>query len=154
MGRNPGGRMKTARLLVLVGTLTLAYGIFGILSNAAFTTPLATAFNFAITIMINDLLLIPFVILVCGLTGFLPSHWQPPFRTALMISGILILIALWGIEGQIRAVQPGNSSILPNQYAKSLAILLIPVWVLSMGIAFFTKKRTIRRSAGAVDTAG
>lgn len=138
--------MKCAWLLVVGGTLTLAYGIFGILSNAAFTTPLATAFNLAITLMINDLLLIPFVILVGGLTGFLPSHWQPPFRAALMVSGILILIALWGIEGQIRDVQPGNTSILPNQYAKSLAIILIPVWTLSMGIAFFTKKKTIRCS--------
>jgi hypothetical protein len=89
--------------LIASGILVLALGVFG-----------------------------PLVILIGALTAFLSDRWRTSVRAALVISGVVILIALWGVEGQLREVQPGNTSILPNRYLESVLMLLIPVWCLTL----------------------
>jgi hypothetical protein len=129
-GRKATPHRVGAGLFLAAGVAIFAYGVFGMLRNAAVTTPLATLGILVLTILINDLLLLPFVILVGILTTFVPSRLRSPLRAALLISGTVILLGLWGIEGQIRNVQPGNATILPNRYPGSVFLLLSPIWAL------------------------
>jgi hypothetical protein len=143
----PGAWRRGPRVLVAIGCGVLLYGIVGLLRHAAVTTPAATTVRWVLILMANDLVLMPAVIVVGVLTTRLSRAFAPAVRAGLIVSGCLMLIATWGVVGQIREVQPGNNEILPNHYATSLALMLGPVWLTLLIVAFAQARRRARRAA-------
>lgn len=121
-----------SRLLVAftaVGVVVMAYGIFGFMQNAQFTTPWPTVRSLMITLVVNDLLVLPLLLAAGALTTLLPPQLRPPLRAAMIVSAVVIAFAVWGSVGQSRDVQLGNPTVLPNNYVVSILIILVPVWL-------------------------
>src|SRR6266536_1468183 len=79
-------------------------------------------------LLVHDLLLVPAVLAVGLAVRRLPPALQPPVRAALIVSGTLALMSLPLLLGYGRATQPGNASLLPGDYPRSLAITVGTVW--------------------------
>lgn len=116
-----------------VGSLAMGYGLLRLFAQPIQTVPLATGMRFAAILLLHDLLVLPLVF-GAGLVmvRWVPSPWRPPIRFALFVSAMVALIAIWGLAGQAIDVQPGNDQVLPNHYPTSVAILLAPVWLLTL----------------------
>jgi hypothetical protein len=120
------GRMFWA--LLPVGGLFIAWGLTGLLRNAASSVPASWLRWFIGGLLAEDLLLIP-AILAMGLAiRHLPAGLQPPARAALIVSGTLALMSVPLLLGYGRSAQPGNSSVLPGDYPASLGITVGAVW--------------------------
>lgn len=142
-----GGWRRGPRVLIGIGCCVLLYGVVGLLRHAAVTTPVWTAVRWILILMTNDLVLMPSVIVIGVLTTRLPRTFAPIVRAGLIISGCMLLIATWGVVGQIREVQPGNNEILPNHYATSLALMLGPVWAVLLIVGFARARRKAGKAA-------
>lgn len=129
------------RVGLVAGGLVIAYGVGGLLVNAASTRPPAWAGWLLATLLVNDLLLLPALFAVGVLVGRLPGRWRVPVRTALVVSGVLVLVTLPAFLGDGRDVQPGNASLLPNAYGRNLLVLLSVVWTAA---AAWTLARSLR----------
>jgi hypothetical protein len=116
------------RVGLVVGGLVLAYGVGGLLVNAASTRPPAWATWLLVTLLVNDFLVLPALFAVGVLVGRVPGAWRVPVRAALVVSGVLVLVTLPAFLGDGRDVQPGNASLLPNAYGRNLLIMLSVVW--------------------------
>ena len=82
---------------------------------------------------IHDLVLLPLVFGFAALAfRLVPPVWRAPVRFALLVSLFVILVAAWGVAGQLIEVQPGNRHVLPNHYPTSVALLLAPVWLVTL----------------------
>src|SRR6266540_3820754 len=68
-----------------------------------------------------------------------------PLRAALLVSGVVVLVSLPAFLGNGRATQPGNDSVLPNDYAASLATVLALVWVVILLPATIAAARRVNR---------
>lgn len=136
------------RVLIAIGCGVLLYGVVGLLRHAVVTTPATTTVRWVLILMTNDLVLMPSIIVVGMLTTLLPRALAPAVRAGLIVSGVLMLVATWGVVGQIREVQPGNNEILPNHYATSLALMLGPVWLVLFILAFAMARRKASKAAG------
>jgi hypothetical protein len=134
------------RTIVGIGCAVLLYALAGVLQHAAVTTPMTTALRWILILMTHDLVLVPVVILIGVVVGLLPRSLAPAVRAGLIISGMLALVATWGVVGQIIEVQPGNNEILPNHYPTSLALLLGPVWLVLLAAAAVSARRARRRN--------
>jgi hypothetical protein len=115
----------------LAGALVLVYGLAGLVRHAAGTVPTAWARWLLAVLLANDLLLVPAVLLTGRLLGRTAPAWRP-LRAALLVSGVVVLVSLPAFLGNGRATQPGNDSVLPNDYAASLATVLALVWAVTL----------------------
>lgn len=130
-------------LVVLFGGVTLieATGT----DNPIELVPLATALRFAVILLLNDLVLMPLVFgFAVVVFRLLPAPWLPPARFALFVSAMVLIIAIWGLAGQVIEVQPGNEHVLPNSYPRSVAILLTPVWLFALGWGWYAQRQQSR----------
>jgi ABC-type uncharacterized transport system permease subunit len=107
----------------------MAFGAWGLLGHAEATMPAAWARWLAATLLVHDLLLAPALLAAGWLVGRLPGAWRAPVRAGLLVSATVVLVTLPAFLGDGRATQPGNASLLPNHYGRSLALVLTPVWV-------------------------
>lgn len=117
-----------------VGVVVMAYGIVGFTQNAQFTTPWPTVRSLIVTLVVNDLLVLPLLLAAGALTTLLPPQIRPPLRAAMIVSAVVIAFAVWGSVGQSRDVQLGNPTVLPNNYVESILILLVPVRLLAVAL--------------------
>ncbi len=117
--------------LLPVGAALIAWGVLGLLRQAASTAPASWLAWFLGGLLAHDLLLAPAVFAVGLATRRLPDALRPPVRAALIVSGTLALMSVPLLLGYGRATQPGNSSVLPGNYAFNLAIVLAAVWVIA-----------------------
>lgn len=131
-------RSRAFAVLAPLGFLAMGYGLFGLLKNAALTTPMVTLPRLGGAVLLNDLLLIPLLLGVGALTTLLPVRLRPPIRAALIVTGVVLVLALWATEGQRRSVQPGNTHILPNNYVVSALLILGPVWALAAAVSVWS----------------
>jgi len=138
--------------LVACGVLFMVVGVAGMLNNARVTTPVNTAALAGALLVLTDLALLPVVLAVGALTTLVAARSRGPVRAALVISGGVGLVAAWGVWGQLHPVQPGNWTILPNNYAYSLLLILGPVWLLAalLAIAGAVRGRRAAPAAPAV----
>ncbi|HEX6676697.1 MAG TPA: hypothetical protein VF486_16930 [Actinomycetes bacterium] len=127
------------------GGLVLAYGLVGLLRHAAGTVPAAWARWLLAVLLANDLLLVPAVLLAGRLLGRTAPAWRRPLRAALLASGVVVLVSLPAFLGHGRATQPGNGSVLPNDYAASLATVLALVWAATLLPTAIAAARRARR---------
>lgn len=114
--------------LLPVGGLLMAWGLVGLFRDAALTVPASWLRWFLGGLLVHDLLLVPAVLAVGLAVRRLPPALQPPVRAALIVSGTLALMSLPLLLGYGRATQPGNASLLPGDYPRSLAITVGAVW--------------------------
>jgi hypothetical protein len=127
------------------GGLVLAYGLAGLVRHAAGTVPASWARWLLAALLANDLLLLPTVLLAGRLLGRAAPAWRRPLRAALLVSGVVVLVSLPAFLGNGRATQPGNDSVLPNDYAASLATVLALVWVVILLPATIAAARRVNR---------
>jgi hypothetical protein len=121
--------------LLPVGTALIAWGVVGLLRDAASTAPASWLRWFLGGLLAHDLLLAPAIFAVGLATRRLPAALRPPTRAALIVSGTLVLLSVPLLLGYGRATQPGNTSLLPGNYPANLAIALAAVWLIAMAWA-------------------
>lgn len=117
---------------VAAGGGVMAFGVWGLLGHAQATMPAAWARWLAAALLGHDLLVAPALLAAGWLVGRLPGGWRAPVRAALVISGTVVLVTLPAFLGDGRATQPGNASVLPNHYGRSLVLVLAPVWAVAV----------------------
>jgi hypothetical protein len=115
-------------LALAAGGTVMAFGAWGLLGHAEATMPAAWARWLAAALLVHDLLVAPALLAVGWLVGRLPGGWRAPVRAGLLVSATVVLVTLPAFLGDGRATQPGNASLLPNRYGRSLALVLGPVW--------------------------
>jgi len=150
----PPAHGRTFWVGVVVGGAVLAAGTAGLLGQAEVTTPLPTALRFAATLLVHDLVVIPLVLAAGALAARLPDPWRGPVRTAAFASAVVVLFAVWGVIGQSRLpqVQPDNATVLPNDYARTVAVVLVPLWALTAARVWWSQRRA--RASGRPEPAG
>jgi len=114
------------------GGLVMAFGGWGLLGHAEATMPAAWARWLAAALLIHDLLVAPALLAAGWLVGRLSGGWRASVRAALVVSATVVLVTLPAFLGDGRTTQPGNTSVLPNQYGRSLALVLVPVWAVAI----------------------
>jgi len=124
------------------GGLVMAFGGWGLLGHAEATMPAAWARWLAAALLIHDLLVAPALLAAGWLVGHLSGGWRAPVRAALVVSATVVLVTLPAFLGDGRTTQPGNASVLPNHYGRSLALMLVPVWA----VAILDAARRTRRA--------
>jgi hypothetical protein len=115
-------------LAAAAGGMVMAFGAWGLLGHAEATRPAGWARWLAAALLVHDLLVAPALLAAGWLVGRLPGAWRVPVRAALVVSATVVLVTLPAFLGGGRATQPGNTSLLPNHYGRSLALVLTPVW--------------------------
>jgi hypothetical protein len=120
---------------VVVGGGLLAFGLVGLIRDAAATVPPAWAGWLLAALLVHDLVLVPAVFVVARLLRRVPAAWRPEVRWALTLSGVVVTVTLPAFLGDGRATQPGNTSVLPNDYTLSFALVVGLVWVAAAATA-------------------
>jgi hypothetical protein len=133
-------------LAVAAGGAVMAFGVWGLLGHAKATMPAAWARWLAAALLGHDLLVAPALLAAGWLVGRLPGGWRAPVRAALVVSATVVLVTLPAFLGDGRATQPGNTSVLPNHYGRSLVLVLAPVWAVAV-LAVLLRRRGV--AAGA-----
>jgi hypothetical protein len=129
-----------------VGSAVMAWGLVGLARQAASTTPPAWAAWLLVTLLVNDLLVLPAAFAVARLTSLTPAPWRRALRAALAVSAVLVLVTLPAFLGDGRSTQPGNRSVLPGDYPRSLALLVALVWaVAGAWVALALRRARLRR---------
>ncbi len=77
--------------------------------------------------LLNDLLLIPLLLGVGALTTLLPVRLRPPIRAALIVTGVVLVLAVWA-----------TAHILANNYVVSVLLILGPVWALAAAVSVWS----------------
>jgi hypothetical protein len=111
-----------------VGIPVMAYGVRGVLVDAADTNPGELARWIVGAAVVHDLVLIPLVAVAAwGLGRLVPGRWWGPVRAGLVVTGALCLVAAPFLAGFGR--DPGNPSLLPRDYAAGLVTAVAVVWL-------------------------
>jgi hypothetical protein len=119
------------------GTAIGLFGLSGLVADAAKTMPLLWLRWVVGLLLVHDLVVAPLVHLVGRrLRDHAPAAWRWPLQLGLVTSGVLVLASVPVLYGVGRATQPGNSSVLPGNYPRALAGVLLAVWlgVLTIGL--------------------
>ena len=113
------------------------------------TEPVPTSLRFAAILLLHALVLLPLVVgaaaVVLRAAG---PRWRAPVRFGLLLSGTVLLFAGWGAVAQIADAQPEHPSVLANDYGVSLALLLPPIWLVTLLWGLSSRRRG--RPASAV----
>jgi hypothetical protein len=139
--------------LLPVGALLIAWGVLGLLRQAASTAPASWLAWFLGGLLVHDLLLAPAVFAVGLATRRLPTPLRPPVRAALIVSGTLALTSVPLLLGYGRTTQPGNSSLLPGDYPANLITVLAAIWIIAAAWALYSRVCRRRRPPPARRTA-
>lgn len=149
MNQAPSHAPRYGRLfwsLLPVGSLLIAWGLVGLLRDAASTAPASWLRWFLGGLLAHDLLLAPAIFAIGVATRWLPAVVRPATRAALIVSGALVLLSVPLLLGYGRATQPGNASVLPGNYPANLAVVLTAVWIIAAAWALLSlaRRRTAR----------
>ena len=136
--------MKRFWAAAVVGWGLIGFGVWGVLANADDTRPLRWARWFFGSLIVHDLLFAP-VIFVGGalLSRRLPGWVRGPIQAALIVGGVLTLIAVPVIRGY--GMRPLNPSLQPRNYAVGLAVALGTVAAVT-GLEILRRAAVRRRS--------
>lgn len=148
----PAAPETTSRRGLLVGLVlglpVLAYGVGGVVVDAARTHPGELARWMVGANLANDLLVVP-AALVVGRVGrrLTPDRWWPVVRGGLVASGVLVLVAWPFVRGYGR--DPANPSLLPRDYGAGLVAALAVVWLVVAATTVVVVLRGRRRGPAA-----
>ncbi len=126
------------------GTAIGLFGLAGLLADAAKTMPLLWLRWLVGLLLVHDFVVAPLVHLAGRrLRDRAPAGWRWPLQLGLVTSGVLVLASVPVLYGVGRATQPGNASVLPGNYPRALAGVLLAVWlgVLTIGLLSARSRR-------------
>lgn len=110
---------------LLLGWIAIAFGIQQLMTSRV--DGLQWSVWFVGAILAHDMILAPAVFAVgTGLRRMVPGRLLAPMQGGLIASGMLLVFALPGLSG--RGDRHGDQSRLPNDYPRSVALVLIIVW--------------------------
>jgi hypothetical protein len=114
---------------LVLGVPIVAFGVRGVLVDAVDTHPGELTRWLVGTALVNDLLLVPLV-LVVGAVGrhLTPPRAWPAVRAGLLVSGVLCLVSWPFLRGWGR--DPTNPSLLARDYGLGLLVAQAVVWLL------------------------
>jgi hypothetical protein len=151
MGDEAGGAVKghpfqsrMSRLLLVAGALIIGYGIAGVFIDGARTRPAEWIKWFLGSLVAHDLVLAPLVFAAGVVVArAVPESWRAPVQAGLIISGIVTLSVYPFVRGYGR--NPDNPSVLPNDYAEGLAIVLASLWIVILVVSLLRRRWPSRR---------
>jgi hypothetical protein len=116
------------KLMLLLGWGVMAFGVLGLFHSSNRTHPEQWARWFFGSLAAHDFIVAP-IVFAAGtlLVTRIPAPWRAPIQGGLIASGIIALTAWPFLRGYGR--DPDNPSILPNNYAIGLIVVLAIVWV-------------------------
>ena len=118
-------------------------GFVGLASNSGQTEPLSWALWFGGGVVVHDLLLVPMVLAL----GIPARRLRAPYRTALVVAGLVSVVALPVVLGLGRRAD--NPSQLPLNYATDLAGVIAGIVLVAAaadGCARLLRMRRERRN--------
>jgi hypothetical protein len=115
------------------GWIVMAFGLWGLFHDSARTHPSEWARWFFGALFVHDFIVAPAVFLAAALVvARIPARGKAPLQCGLIASGIVGVTAWPFVRGYGR--RPDNSSVLPNNYAAGLLIVIGLIWV-TVGVA-------------------
>jgi len=133
------------RLGLLAGGAIFAFGLYGLLHNARATLPVDWFSWVAGALILHDALLLP-AVLVAGflLVRLVPATVRAGLQGTLAVCATVALMSVPVVLAKGRAAD--NPSLLPHDYAKNLAIVLVAILAGGMLITVLRAARSRRRS--------
>jgi hypothetical protein len=124
-----GGRQGPVFWASMLGAAIVTVGVRGLLVHEPRGAPSAARWLVG-SALVLDLLVIP----VVGVIGWsvrrvVPSWSWPVVRAALVVSGVLVLVALPLVTDQ--GGTPGNPTVRPRDYREGLAVALAWTWAIA-----------------------
>lgn len=124
-----------------VGLAVLAFGVGGLFVEGDRTHPEQWIRWFAGSLIAHDFLVAPLVIAVGSM---LVSRVRAPYRAVAqgaLISTAIIILTTWPfLRGY--GLRSDNASVLPNDYALGLSIVVAAVWLVAAGVLLGTWRRS------------
>ncbi|TDC86020.1 hypothetical protein [Actinomadura sp. 7K507] len=120
------------------GGALIATGLAGLAGESGFDL-MGWAAWFGGAVIFHDAVLVPCVLLVGTVTTRLHGSYRRHVQGALMVGGMVTLVALPFVLGQGRRAD--NPSILPLPYGRNLLIVLATVLVVAACIALWQRPR-------------
>lgn len=135
------------RLGLAVGGAVFAFGLYGLLHNAAQTVPGNVVKWIAGSLILHDAILAP-AALVAGLVlaRLLPAAIRAGMQATLAVCAVVVVMSVPVLRAAGR--RPDNPSLLPHDYARNVAIVIA---VILVGGTLLTAVRAARarRSGGS-----
>jgi hypothetical protein len=117
-------------MLGAAGWSVMAFGMWSLWHDAARTHPGEWVRWFAGAALVHDFVVAPLVFVIAiGLGKTLSQRLRRPVQFALVATGVFALISFPFVRAYGRTA--ANPSILPNNYARGLLIVLAVVWALT-----------------------
>ncbi|MGH2788267.1 MAG: hypothetical protein ACRDJV_10200 [Actinomycetota bacterium] len=114
-------------LVALPGWAVMGFGVWSLWHDASRTHPGEWIKWFAGAALVHDFIAAPIVFgAAFVLVRTLPARMRPIVQSALVATGVFVLITFPFLRGYGR--NPANPSVLPNNYARNLLIVLAIVW--------------------------
>jgi hypothetical protein len=124
----------------LMGWGLVGWGLRGIFIHHVDTRPSNLAKFFLGGALVHDLIFAPLVILGGYLIArAVPASWRAYAQVALIISGVLALIAYPEVRDYARILH--NPTSLPHNYTVNLAVVVAAVWVATAAVAVARRLR-------------
>ena len=147
--REPPARWFVPALVV--GWTLIGVGVWSALQNSDDANPVALLQLVVGFDLVHDLVFAP--LLVAGawlITRLLPEPARGPCRVAGALTVLIVVFSRPLVAGYGR--RPTNSSTLPHDYGRTVVLLLVAVWTLTVAfIAVRALRQRRGRGAGAPD---
>lgn len=125
-----------------IGLAVLAYGVGGLFLEGDRTHPEQWIRWFAGSLIVHDFVVTPIVIAV---GSYLVGRVQRPYRAivqgTLFATGVITLTTWPFLRGY--GLRSDNASVLPNNYALGLSLVLAVVWLIAAGALFRAWRRRV-----------
>jgi hypothetical protein len=113
--------------MLVLGWGVMAFGVVSLFHSSSRTHPDQWVRWFLGSLVAHDFIVAPVVFTIGALlVGRIPAPWRAPIQGGLIATGILTLMSWPFLRGYGR--DPNDPSVLPNNYAVSLVIVLAVVW--------------------------
>ena len=113
--------------MLLLGWGLIAFGVGGLIHSSSRTHPDQWVKWFLGSLVAHDLIVAPVVFAIgTALVARIPPPRRAPIQGGLIATGIITLMSWPFLRGYGR--NPSNPSVLPNNYAVNLVIVLAVVW--------------------------
>jgi hypothetical protein len=128
---------------LVVGGAAMAFGVRGVLMDAAGTQPGVLVRWVVGADLLHDLLFAPVVIgLGWVVVRVVPRSCRVPVQAGLVASGVVVLVGWAAWRGYGRAVVPDNPTVQPLDYTTAILTVFGIVWGI---VAIWIVARTARR---------
>jgi hypothetical protein len=128
--------MKRSRAfwpMTIAGMALSAYGLVGLLGDAAIGDTRSWLTYFVGGLLAHDLVWAPLVLIgSVVVVRVVPTRVRPVVQGALIVTGTVLLVAYPVLNGSGRLAN--NPSILPLDYPRNLLIVLAAVWVVAAAL--------------------